>query len=130
MDRRSGSGLWSAITLSSAIAACILVGVGSAAAQDPTQAGAAAAPDHAAASNKTRDLYVRHCAKCHGLDGTPKPIAKGAPLFGDPAWAPPLERLQTVITNGKGEIMPKFKGRLSSAEVRDLADYLMTFKSK
>ena len=114
-----------------AIAAFTLVGADALTAlQDPVSAGAAAAAERAAPSKETRDIYARHCAKCHGLDGTPKPIAKGAPRFTDPAWAPPLERLQLAITNGKGEMTPKFKGRLTQGEVRDLAAYLLMLKSK
>lgn len=98
-----------------------------ASAQNPTPTDAAVAPE---LRNETRQLYVRNCAKCHGEDGKPRPIAKKAPKFTDPEWAPPAEKIQAVITNGKGEVMPKFKGRLSPEEVRDLADFLLSLKSK
>ena len=52
------------------------------------------------------------------------------PIKTDPEWAPPTEKIQAAITNGKGDVMPKFKGRLSPEEVRDLADFLLTLKSK
>ena len=98
-------------------------------AQDPAPT-AVPAVDRGGGSDQTRQLYAKHCAKCHGPDGVPKPIAKGAPRFADPAWAPPAEKLEAVITNGKGELMPKFKGRLSPEEVRELADFVLTLKNR
>ena len=132
MAQSAGAAVWSGgMLFLCGMAVFTVVAFGApAAAQDPAPTGVAAVPAPAAPSNETRDLYARNCAKCHGLDGTPKPIAKGAPRFTDPAWAPPLEKLQAVITNGKGELMPKFKGRLSPTEVRNLADYLLTLKNK
>lgn len=82
----------------------------------------------AAADDKTRQLYQTRCAMCHGADGVPKPVAKTAPSFADPAWAPAPEAIVTVVTDGKGTKMPKFKGRLTPEEIQALATYLLKMK--
>lgn len=88
----------------------------------------AAQAQPAETSEQTRQLYQSRCALCHGADGTPKPIAKGAPTFTDPGWAPSVETIVTVLTDGKGRTMPKFKGRLTAAEMQALAAYLLEMK--
>ena len=88
---------------------------------------AAAHAQPAEASERTRELYQTRCALCHGADGTPKPIAKGAPTFSDPDWAPSAQAIVTVLTEGKAR-MPKFKGRLTAAEMQALAAYLLDMK--
>jgi mono/diheme cytochrome c family protein len=81
-------------------------------------------------SEQTRKLYVSKCAKCHGSNGVPRPIAKGARRFIDPTWAPPIEKVQEVILNGAGEEMPKFKGALSPQQILALAEFVLAFKNR
>lgn len=90
-------------------------------------AGAAQAQT-AAPDTKTRELYQARCAMCHGVDGVPKPVAKTAPSFADPAWAPTTEAIVAVVTDGKGTKMPKFKGRLTPEEIQALAGFLLKLK--
>lgn len=78
--------------------------------------------------DKSRQLYVAQCAMCHGQDGTPKPIAKAAPAFADPAWMPSRETIVGVLVNGKGQLMRPFKGRLTPEQMEGLADYLLKMK--
>jgi cytochrome c553 len=75
------------------------------------------------------EIYADHCAKCHGENGTPKPIAKGSPRFTDPGWTLPIEEIEATIASGKGKVMPAFKGRLSAEQVRAVAEYLLEFKN-
>lgn len=82
----------------------------------------------AAADDKTRQLYQARCAMCHGADGVPKPVAKTAASFADPAWAPTTEAIVAVVTDGKGTKMPKFKGRLTPEEIEALAGFLLKMK--
>jgi cytochrome c553 len=73
--------------------------------------------------------YAEHCAKCHGENGTPKLIAKGSPRFTDPGWKRSIEEVHAAIENGKGKMMPAFKGRLSAEQVRTVAEYLLEMKN-
>jgi mono/diheme cytochrome c family protein len=82
----------------------------------------------AAPDDKTRQLYQARCAMCHGADGVPKPVAKTAASFADPAWAPATETIVAVVTDGKGTKMPKFKGRLTPEEIQALAGFLLKLK--
>ncbi len=88
--------------------------------QAATQASAAA----------TRKLYVDQCAKCHGANGVPRPIAKGARRFIDPTWSPSIEQVQEAIITGKGEEMPRFKAKLSATQIQSLAEYVLGFKNR
>ena len=83
-------------------------------------AAVASAPAPAAAD--AAKLYAEHCASCHGAD-----------RFGGigPALLPSnLERLRkpaAVETIANGRIatqMPAFAGRLSAAEIRELAEFV------
>ena len=68
-------------------------------------------------------IYEWHCLGCHGAHG-------------EGAWGPNIQSLNrtdqeivSVIANGQGK-MPAFKGHLSEAQMRELADYVKTFKYK
>ena len=68
-------------------------------------------------------VYELHCLGCHGAHG-------------EGAWGPNIQSLNrtdqeivSVIANGQGK-MPAFKGHLSEAQMRELADYVKTFKYK
>lgn len=71
-------------------------------------------------------IFVAKCAKCHGQDGVPKKIAKGAPNFNDPEWKAEVteELLVRSITQGKGKLMPRFEGKLSPEQIRAVAEYV------
>jgi len=79
-------------------------------------------------SDDVRSLYIAKCSMCHGLDGTPKPIAKGAPKFTDPKWIRTVEQLEQIITSGKGKLMIGFEKRLSPKQIRALAEYVFSLK--
>ncbi len=74
-------------------------------------------------------LFMANCAKCHGQNGVPKKIAKGAPNFNDAKWKASitLERSITSITKGKGKVMPPFSPKLSLEQIRAVAEYVNRF---
>lgn len=102
-----------------------------AAAQDAPARGAAgmhrflglgAVPDPAAAA-RGRPLYGANCGGCHGIDARG---GNGGPnLLYIPAVISDHEGDDTgaAIAGGKGR-MPGFAGKLSAAEIRDIATYL------
>src|SRR5262245_12317831 len=71
----------------------------------------AIAPDAAA-------IFQAKCAKCHGQDGkgTEKYKKEGQKDFTDASWQKTRADAQLVesITNGKGDFMPPWKGKLSA----------------
>ena len=78
------------------------------------------------------ELYVRHCASCHGKDGQAK-TAKGklnqARDLTDPEWQDRTsdERLFNSIMNGKRK-MPGFSKKLSEQEIDALVIYVRGLK--
>jgi mono/diheme cytochrome c family protein len=79
-------------------------------------------------AGEVRALYIEHCSKCHGTNGTPKPIARGAPRFTDPEWTIPIEQIVATITTGKGDEMPRFRRKLTEEQIQVLAKYVLSFR--
>jgi mono/diheme cytochrome c family protein len=82
----------------------------------------AAAGCHGASETPQR-IYEWHCLGCHGAKG-------------EGPWGPNIQGLNrsidqivAVIADGRGK-MPAFGGHLSQAEMRQLAEYVKTFKYK
>ena len=75
-------------------------------------------------------LFDRKCAMCHGVDGVAKNMAAGSANLNDPEWqeANSVESIVTVITEGKGKKMKGYDGRLTEAEIKQIADYVKTLK--
>ena len=74
-------------------------------------------------------LFDKKCAMCHGKDGVAKKMAEGSANLNDPEWqeANSAESIVTVITEGRGK-MKGYDGRLTEAEIKQIADYLKTLK--
>lgn len=74
-------------------------------------------------------LYMDNCRKCHGIAGKPTHLAltqyPKIPTM-DSAFvsARSVDSIVTILTNGKGENMKSFKAKLSSAEMRAVAEYI------
>lgn len=66
-------------------------------------------------------LYKTHCAICHGADG--KKGLAGAEMIPDSDLS--LDERITLITNGKGNMMP-YRGVLSKEEIARVAAYTLT----
>jgi mono/diheme cytochrome c family protein len=79
-----------------------------------------------------RGIFQRFCKSCHGSDGrgtTLRDQTPSIPDFTSQVWqqrrSPPV--LTTTILEGKGTVMPAFRGKLNEAQIRDLVAYLRAF---
>jgi mono/diheme cytochrome c family protein/uncharacterized membrane protein len=78
------------------------------------------------------ELFAQYCVKCHGADGTGKPVrgrmAK-MPNFADPSW--PAQRsdaqLQVSILDGKEAEMPSWRGKISEEQASSLVAHIRAF---
>jgi cytochrome c6 len=80
-----------------------------------------------AAAESGADLYKSKCAGCHGADGS-KSMMGSKPLNGADVQGMSNAQLEEVITNGKGKMMPAYKGKLTDAQIKELATYIHTMK--
>lgn len=77
-------------------------------------------------------LYKKNCATCHAADGTGSAVGKklGAKDFKDPDVVKQSDAEFTKITReGKGK-MPKFEGKLTDAQIKELVTYIRTLQKK
>jgi hypothetical protein len=74
-------------------------------------------------------LYNRYCLRCHGVDGRGVWDMPGVPSFADPRWQASRSDAQIVriLIEGRGAVMPAFRGTLSLEEDHAMARYLRTF---
>jgi mono/diheme cytochrome c family protein len=79
-----------------------------------------------------RGIFQRICKSCHGSDGrgtTLRDQTPSIPDFTSQVWqqrrSPP--QLSTTILEGKGTVMPAFRGKLNEGQIRDLVTYLRAF---
>jgi cytochrome c6 len=85
----------------------------------------------AVAQDTPADVFKAKCAMCHGPAGNAStPMAKNMGL--KPLTDPEVQKmsnadLTALITNGKGK-MPAMKGKLTDAQISDLAKYIHTLK--
>ena len=79
-----------------------------------------------AAAQSAADTFKAKCAMCHGADGS-KTTMGSKPLNGADVQKMSEAELTSAITDGKGK-MPAYKGKLSDAQIKDLAGYIKTLK--
>jgi len=72
------------------------------------------------------DTYKAKCAMCHGADGS-KTTMGAKPLNGPDIQKMSEADLIAAITNGKGK-MPAYKGKLTDAQIKDVAGFVKTLK--
>jgi hypothetical protein len=75
-------------------------------------------------------LYNRYCIRCHGIDGRGVWDIPGVPDFTNTRWQasrPDDRQLARIIIEGRGAVMPQFRGTLSLEEACAMARYLRTF---
>jgi len=75
------------------------------------------------------NLYRNYCITCHGPGGKGTPMRVSMPSipdFSDVSWQESHSDPQFVVSilNGKGSLMPSFRGRVSEPQARDLVVYL------
>jgi hypothetical protein len=74
-------------------------------------------------------LYNRYCIRCHGVDGRGVWDIPGVPDFTDVRWQSYRSDAEIVriIIEGRGAVMPAFRGTLALDEAWGLAHYLRSF---
>jgi mono/diheme cytochrome c family protein len=74
-------------------------------------------------------LFNRYCIRCHGVDGRGVWDIPGVPNFTNPAWQSSRSDVQIVriILEGRGAVMPPFRGALNLEEAWGIARYIRTF---
>jgi mono/diheme cytochrome c family protein len=77
-------------------------------------------------------LFQRFCARCHGSDGlgtTLRDQTPSIPDFTSQVWQQrrSAPELTIAILEGKGTVMPAFRGKLNEVQIRDLVTYLRAF---
>src|SRR6185312_7556984 len=74
-------------------------------------------------------LYNRYCTRCHGIDGRGVWDIPDVPDFSDPRWqaSRPDPQIVNILMEGRGAVMPSFRGTLSLEEACAMARYLRTF---
>ncbi|MFV0384265.1 cytochrome-c oxidase, cbb3-type subunit III [Paracoccus sp. (in: a-proteobacteria)] len=93
-------------------------------AKQPHDAAAAAS-----AAPEGKVVYDDNCASCHAEDGTGD-HAQGAPNLTDAVWlfvannAPDVASVTKIVHDGPFGVMPSWTGRLSEAEMREVAVYV------
>jgi len=74
-------------------------------------------------------LFNRYCIRCHGVDGRGVWDIPDVPNFTNPRWQASRAdgQLARIIREGRGAVMPPFRGTLSLEEAWAMARYLRTF---
>ena len=74
-------------------------------------------------------LYNRYCIRCHGIDGRGVWDIPDVPDFTDPRWqaSRPDPQIVNILMEGRGAVMPTFRGTLTLEETCAMARYLRTF---
>ena len=76
-------------------------------------------------------VFQANCSRCHGPDGKGKAMIH-TPNFTSAKWQAyhSDQRIISMITNGeKGTMMPAWKGKLTSAQIRSLLHYIRSLNS-
>jgi hypothetical protein len=74
-------------------------------------------------------LYNRYCIRCHGVDGRGVWDIPGVPNFTNTHWQASRsdDQIARIIVEGRGAVMPPFRGTLTLEEAYAMARYLRTF---
>jgi ubiquinol-cytochrome c reductase cytochrome b subunit len=102
-------------------------------ARQPTEpARVEPAPQTALRTGRAAGLYRQYCLSCHSADGRGFEM-KGAmpaiPDFANRSWQQAADdsRLAAGILDGKGTLMPAFRGRITDEGAQDLVAYVRAF---
>jgi hypothetical protein len=74
-------------------------------------------------------LYTRYCLRCHGVNGRGVWDIPDVPDFTNARWQASRSdaQLARIILEGRGAVMPSFRGTLTLEESWAMARYLHTF---
>jgi mono/diheme cytochrome c family protein len=92
----------------------------------------AAPAETAARTRLATGLFRQYCLICHGGDGRGAEMRASMPTIPDftsRAWQETVSKPQLVVSilDGKGTLMPPFRGRVSDEQAQDLAAYVRAF---
>lgn len=85
-------------------------------------------------TSASQDLYLKNCASCHGKDGKAQtPIGKKLKVKDLSISTRTIPEIEKQIAQGfrenNGTVkMPPFQDRLSPAEIRSVAEYVVKFR--
>jgi ubiquinol-cytochrome c reductase cytochrome b subunit len=93
---------------------------------------AAVSAETAARLRVAAGLYRQYCLSCHGVEGRGSELKAGMPTipdFTNAAWYSGVTNPQLVVSilDGKGTLMPAFRGRISDEDAQDLTAYVRAF---
>ena len=76
----------------------------------------------------TAALYNRYCIRCHGVDGRGVWDMPGIPDFTNLRWQATRsdDQIARIVIEGRGAVMPPFRGTLTLEEAWFMAQYLRT----
>lgn len=74
-------------------------------------------------------LFNRYCIRCHGVDGRGVWDIPGVPDFTNTRWQASRtdDQIARILIEGRGAVMPPFRGTLTLEEAWAMARYLRTF---
>ena len=74
-------------------------------------------------------LFNRYCIRCHGIDGRGVWDIPNVPNFTNVRWQQTRSDAQiaNIVIEGRGAVMPPFRGTLTLEEAWGMARYLRTF---
>ena len=77
----------------------------------------------------TANLFNRYCIRCHGADGGGIWDIPGVPDFTNARWQESRSdaQLARIILEGRGAVMPPFRGTLTLEEAWAMGRYLRSF---
>lgn len=75
------------------------------------------------------NLYNRYCVRCHGVDGRGVWDIPDVPDFTNAVWQASRSdgQIARITLEGRGAVMPAFRGTLTLEEACAMARYLRTF---
>ncbi|OAI47698.1 hypothetical protein AYO44_09045 [Planctomycetaceae bacterium SCGC AG-212-F19] len=100
--------------------------------QPPEKPAPAPSAETAARLRVATVLYRQYCLICHGADGKALQMKPSMPTiqdFTNRAWQEGVSNPQMAasILDGKGTLMPAFRGRVTAEQAQDLVAYVRAF---